>query len=108
MTDEPDEEVQRVLDAIDSLGSEGDAADRARRLGQLLDGWPDAHAKVRAARQEAVREMKNEGMSLRAIGAELDMSFGRVRQILEGATTSTTNNAARKRSEDSSAGEAPA
>ncbi|MFI6639968.1 sigma factor-like helix-turn-helix DNA-binding protein [Streptomyces sp. NPDC050504] len=81
-----DEEVQRVLDSIDALGTDGDAADRARRLTELLDDWPDTHAKVRGMRQEAVKEMHESGMSLRKIGEELGVSFGRVRQIIAGET----------------------
>ncbi|WP_406337350.1 sigma factor-like helix-turn-helix DNA-binding protein [Streptomyces sp. NBC_00649] len=85
---QPDEEVQRVLDAIDGLGVGGSAEERARRLTELLDGWPDTHAKVREMRQQAVAELYDDGkgLSLRQIGARLDISFGRVRQILAGET----------------------
>lgn len=83
MADE-DEEVRRVLDAIEALGTDGDAADRARRLTTLLDDWPGTHARVRELRQRAVKELHDGGLSLRKIGVLLDISFGRVRQILEG------------------------
>lgn len=73
-----------MLDSIDSLGTEGDAAVRARRLTALLDGWPDAHARVREMRQSAVKELHDGGMSYRKIGDLLSISFGRVRQIIEG------------------------
>ncbi|MGW6391154.1 hypothetical protein ACWFR1_11755 [Streptomyces sp. NPDC055103] len=82
-----DEEVKRVLDSIDTLGStDVPAAERAKRLSQLLDEWPDAHSRVRAARQAAMKEMQDDGMSLRAISAETGISFGRVREIIAGVT----------------------
>ncbi|WP_432124039.1 helix-turn-helix domain-containing protein [Streptomyces sp. C10-9-1] len=81
-----DEEVRRVLDTIDALGADGDAEDRARRLTALLDEWPDAHARVRSMRQQAVKELHAEGMSYRKIGELLGVSFGRVRQIIDGET----------------------
>ncbi|MGW7198484.1 sigma factor-like helix-turn-helix DNA-binding protein [Streptomyces chryseus] len=81
-----DEEVQRVLDSIDALGQGETPTDRAKRLTQLLDAMPDTQAKVREMRQEAVIAMQGEGKSLRAIGAELGISFGRVRDIIEGVT----------------------
>ncbi|MEU3507648.1 hypothetical protein ABZ733_06930 [Streptomyces longwoodensis] len=80
----PDEEVQRVLDSIDGLGADGSAEDRALRLTHLLDQWPDTHAKVRAARQQAVKELHDDGMSYRKIAMLLGVSFGRVRQIIDG------------------------
>ncbi|MEU8870492.1 hypothetical protein AB0D24_04865 [Streptomyces javensis] len=81
------EEVQRVLDAINVLGAEGDPpAVRARRLTQLLEEWPDIHAKVRAMRQTALKEMQDDGKSLRAIEAETGISYGRVREIIQGIT----------------------
>jgi DNA-directed RNA polymerase specialized sigma24 family protein len=79
-----DEEVRRVLDAIDALGTDGDAADRARRLTALLDGWPDTHTRVRQLRQQAVKELHDSGLSYRKIGDLLGISFGRVRQIIDG------------------------
>ncbi|WP_370063688.1 hypothetical protein [Streptacidiphilus sp. MAP5-3] len=81
-----DEEVRRVLDAINALGKQGDATDRARRLTQLLDEWPDKHAEVREMRQRAVAEMHASGLSYRKIGELLGISFGRVKQIIDGVT----------------------
>ncbi len=83
-----DEEVQRVLDSIDALGDTGDAEDRARRLTELLDRWPDTHKRVREMRQQAIAELydNGNGLTYKEIGALLDISFGRVRQILAGET----------------------
>ncbi|MFE9127747.1 hypothetical protein ACFYOF_20455 [Streptomyces sp. NPDC007148] len=80
-------EVQRVLDAINGLGSaDVPAAERAKRLTQLLDEWPEAHSRVRAMRQAAMQEMQDDGLSLRAISAQTGISFGRVREIIQGVT----------------------
>lgn len=94
-----DEEVQRVLDSIDALGDTGDAEDRARRLTELLDKWPDTHKRVREMRQQALAELYDDGNGLtyKQIGALLDISFGRVRQILAGETA---GQAKRKRAEE--------
>ena len=81
-----DEEVQRVLDAIDTMGQTGDAADRARKLTALLDEWSKRHGPIREMRQRAVQEMHAGGMSYRAIGEELGISFSRARHIAEGIT----------------------
>lgn len=83
-----DEEVQSVLNAIDALGDTGDAEDRARRLTELLDKWPDTHKRVREMRQQALSELyaDGNGLTYKEIGALLDISFGRVRQIIAGET----------------------
>ncbi|MYX37816.1 MULTISPECIES: hypothetical protein [unclassified Streptomyces] len=82
-----DEEVRRVLDAIDALGAADEPpAVRAKRLTQLLDAWPKAHSQARAMRQAALQEMQSDGMTLRAISAETGISFGRVREIIQGVT----------------------
>ncbi|MEV6833514.1 helix-turn-helix domain-containing protein [Streptomyces sp. NPDC051133] len=78
MTDRA-EEVQRVLDAIDALAANESPASRAKQLVELLD---EVQVRVRRERQAAVREMHQGGMTYRQIAAELDISFGRVRQIL--------------------------
>jgi RNA polymerase sigma factor (sigma-70 family) len=80
--DDRDEEVQRVLDAIDGLAEGESPAARAKQLTQLLDAMPGKQRDVRRARQDAVREMHQGGMTYREIGEQLGISFGRVRQIL--------------------------
>jgi DNA-directed RNA polymerase sigma subunit (sigma70/sigma32) len=88
-----------VLDSIDALGDAGDAEDRARRLTELLDKWPSTHKRVREMRQQAVAELydNGNGLTYKEIGALLDISFGRVRQILAGETA---GQAKRKQSEE--------
>lgn len=77
--DDQSEEVRRVREAIAAVAVDTAPAERARRL----DAAKEAALSVwRRRRQEAVREMKDGGMTLRDIAKELDISFGRVRQIL--------------------------
>lgn len=77
--DDQSEEVRRVREAIAAVAVDTPPAERARRLDAAMDA---ATLEWRRRRQEAVQEMKDSGMTLRAIGKELNLSFGRVRQIL--------------------------
>lgn len=72
-------EVQRVLDAIDAVAAGEPPTVRAKQLAEMLKSVQE---RVRRERQQAVREMHQGGMSYRHIAKELDISFGRVRQIL--------------------------
>ncbi|MCG7203981.1 sigma factor-like helix-turn-helix DNA-binding protein [Streptomyces arenae] len=78
MDDQP-EEVRRVREAIAAVAVDVAPAERARRLDKAMEA---ARQEWRKRRREAVQEMKDDGMTLRAIAKELDISFGRVRQIL--------------------------
>ena len=42
-----------------------------------------ALTKAEAERLKAIRDAKAEGMSLRAIGSDVGLSFGRIRQLLD-------------------------
>jgi DNA-directed RNA polymerase specialized sigma subunit len=77
--DDRAEEVQRVREAIAAVAVDTPPAERARRLDAAMDA---ATLEWRRRRKEAVQEMKDGGMTLRAIGKEMGISFGRVRQIL--------------------------
>jgi DNA-directed RNA polymerase specialized sigma subunit len=78
MTDRA-EEVRRVREAIAAVAVNTPPAERARRLDAAMDA---ATLEWRRRRKEAVQEMKDGGMTLREIGKEMGISFGRVRQIL--------------------------
>lgn len=74
------EEVQRVLDAVTAFATNKEPpAERARKLAKLREA---VALEIRRELQRAVREMSDSDMSYRAIGDELGISFGRVRQIL--------------------------
>lgn len=78
MTDRA-EEVRRVLDAVDAVAADEPPAEQARRIAKA---WGEAVDRFRWRRQQAVRRMHEDGMTYRQIADELDISFGRVRQIL--------------------------
>lgn len=84
-------EVQRVLDAVDAVAAGEPPAVRAKRLAKMLDS---VRERVRRERQQAVREMHQGGMTYRQIAKELEISFGRVRQILAEDTAAEPPSAA--------------
>lgn len=77
--DDRAEEVRRVRDAIAAVAVDVAPAERARRLDAAMEA---ARLEWRRRRKEAVQEMSDSGMTLRQIAKEMDISFGRVRQIL--------------------------
>jgi DNA-binding NarL/FixJ family response regulator len=77
--DDRAEEVRRVREAIAAVAVNTPPAERARRLDEAMDA---ARLEWRRRRQEAVQEMSDGGMTLREIAKEMNISFGRVRQIL--------------------------
>lgn len=84
------EEVERVTDAIDALREIADPKQRARDLSELLDQWPDQHARIRAMRKAAFEELNKGGMTYRQIAAEFEISVARVGQIMTGVTNPRT------------------
>ena len=84
--DDRAEEVRRVREAIAAVAVDVAPAERARRLDAAMDA---ARLEWRRRRQEAVREMQADGMTLREIAKEMSISFGRVRQILAEETGQT-------------------
>ncbi|MFJ5176687.1 sigma factor-like helix-turn-helix DNA-binding protein [Streptomyces griseoviridis] len=74
------EEVRRVCEAIAAVAVDTPPAERARRLDAAMEA---AKLEWRRRRKDAVQEMKDGGMTLREIAAEMSISFGRVRQILD-------------------------
>ena len=86
------EEAQRVFDAIDALKAIADPTERARALGEVLKALPGRNKELKQARQEAVKELlARPGASLRTVGAELDISFSTVQDIVKGYSGSGKN-----------------
>jgi DNA-directed RNA polymerase sigma subunit (sigma70/sigma32) len=83
-----DEEVQRVVDTVSALETANDPAERAQRASKLLKEWPTQQARLRKIRQEAIKEMRQQRMTYRAIGEMLGIHYTRVKQIEMGETTS--------------------
>jgi hypothetical protein len=86
------EEAQRVFDAIDALKEIADPTERARALGEVLKALPGQNKALKEARQEAVQELlARPGASLRTVGADLDISFSTVQDIVKGYSGSGKN-----------------
>jgi DNA-directed RNA polymerase specialized sigma24 family protein len=83
VADRPDdvEEVQRVVDTVGSLEALTDPADRARRAAALLAEWPLQHSRLREIRQQAVLDLRGQGLSYRKISELIGVHFTRVKQI---------------------------
>ncbi|HSE05953.1 MAG TPA: hypothetical protein VLK35_17530 [Methylomirabilota bacterium] len=79
-----------MTDAIDALGEITDPRQRARDLSELLEQWPDQHARIRAMRKAAFEELNEGGMTYRQIAAEFEISVARVGQIMTGVTNPRT------------------
>ncbi|MFJ6935709.1 hypothetical protein [Streptomyces sp. NPDC101132] len=85
------EEARRVFDSMDALGKIADPTERARALGEVLKALPARNKALKEARREAVAElMERPGASLRSVGAELNLSFSTVQDILRGYSGSGT------------------
>jgi DNA-binding NarL/FixJ family response regulator len=79
------EEAQRVFDSLDALAEIADPTERARALGEVLKALPGKNRELKEARQAAVAElMARPGASLRSVGAELELSFSTVQDIVKG------------------------
>jgi hypothetical protein len=79
------EEAQRVFDAIDALEEIADPSERAKALGEVLKALPGRNKALKEARQKAVAElMARPNASLRSVGAELNISFSTVQDIMKG------------------------
>jgi hypothetical protein len=60
------------------------SVDMAGAVGKVLNALPDVHSKLRAMRQQAVLELREQGRSLAEIGELLGLHRNRVQQIAEG------------------------
>ncbi|WP_411092261.1 hypothetical protein [Streptomyces sp. 049-1] len=84
MTRELEEEVQRVLEALDRVEEMDDPVAQARAVAQLLKDQPGRNKRLKQLRDETVRSLRGEGLSLRKIAAEVQVSLGTVQDILRG------------------------
>lgn len=88
MAHDMDEGVRDVLNKIEALGDAEDPAVEAQKLTDLLKAWPATYKEVRERRQKAVKRLTEQGMTHRQIAELLDISYGRVSQIIAGETAS--------------------
>jgi DNA-directed RNA polymerase specialized sigma24 family protein len=73
--------------ALSRLAGKSDPTARARTLTRALDAIPHLQAWLRRARQEAVLEMRADGMSHGDVAKALGISRARAQQIAEGKTS---------------------
>ncbi|MEV5048239.1 hypothetical protein AB0N20_27480 [Streptomyces griseoincarnatus] len=100
MTGEQEEEVRRVLDALDQVEAMEDPVARARAVAQLLKDQPKRNKRLKELRDETVRGLREEGLSLRRIAAEVQVSLGTVQDILRGHTGTWSSRPRKKEAAD--------
>ena len=88
MTEETDEEVQRVLNALDDVESMTDPIARARGVSKLLKDQTERNPRLKEYRAQVVRDLRDQKVSLRKIAAQVGVSLGTVQDILRGHTGS--------------------
>jgi len=77
----------RPYEALANLVEAPDPTERAKDVGAALNAIPDLQKWLRRARENAVGEMHDSGMSYADIGAELGMDRVRAHQIAKGKTS---------------------
>lgn len=71
-----------MSDEVEALSRIGDPGERAKQVGVLIDEHQVAIAELSRVRREAMEEMIAAGMTQSQIAAMLDMSKGRISQLL--------------------------
>lgn len=76
-----------MKEAVDAFAAmEGDE-ECARAVSEILEDWPDLHARLREIRQERVNRLKGAGLTWKRIGSFLGrkgVSAARAQQIATG------------------------
>lgn len=83
MAEQP-EEVLRFLDAIKALEQIDDDAACAKAITDVLQDWPNSHARLREIRQARVQRLREQGKTWQEIGDALGIHFTRAQQISKG------------------------
>lgn len=79
-----DEEAQRVLDALDAVEAIEDPVARARAVSALFKDQRERNPRLRADRDQTVRDLRKQQVSLRKIAERVGVSLGTVQDILRG------------------------
>jgi DNA-directed RNA polymerase specialized sigma24 family protein len=72
------------FEALAHLATDPDPVQRALTLGKALDAAPDLTSWLRQARQQAVNQLRTQGLSYDQIGKLLSLSRARVQHIATG------------------------
>jgi len=76
--------MENPLADIDRILAISDPLERAREIGRVLNELPKTSGELKAARRAAISELRDQGLSLAAIGEKLDLHRNRVQHIIEG------------------------
>lgn len=99
MTKKP---ATRHRDAVTALATIQDPTERARAAGELTEAIRDTGPEIARIRQEAIQQMRADGLSYRKIGELLGIHFTRVKQLETGESTGKWKRAERTAAADSS------
>jgi hypothetical protein len=75
------------FEALKHLADNADAGARAREVGAALNAVPELQKWLRQLRQDAVLELRADGLSHAEVGKVIGTSRARAQQIAEGRTT---------------------
>lgn len=75
------------FEALKHLMDNADASERAREIGSALNAVPELQKWLRQLRQDAVLELRADGLSHAEVGKVIGTSRARAQQIAEGRTT---------------------
>lgn len=85
------EEVRQVTDALDAIEAIPDRHERVRAMSQVMASQIKRNKKWADERKLLVEELRESGMSFRAIAAEVGTSLATVQGILSGYKGSGTH-----------------
>lgn len=75
------------FETLKHLTDNADASERAKELGAALNAVPELQKWLRQLRQDAVLELRADGLSHAEVGKVIGTSRARAQQIAEGRTT---------------------
>lgn len=78
--------MENPLDDLPRIRAIEDPAERAREIGVVLNRMPDVMAELRQLRQDAVKELRAQGLSHQAIADRIGVSRNRAANIAAGLT----------------------
>lgn len=79
-----EEETRRVSEALDAIAAISDPVRRARATSEVLADLKRRSPQLTEDRRQTVRQRRSDGLSIRAIAAEVGLSPGAVQDILRG------------------------
>ncbi|MEU6628394.1 hypothetical protein ABZ905_08880 [Streptomyces parvus] len=76
--------MRRLRDAVDAFERMESDEECARAVSEVLEEWPDLHARLRTIRRDRVKRLKSSGLTWKRIGSLLGkkgVSAARAQQI---------------------------